>query len=59
VIEEVEDLVDQVIRLRDRLEPADVALVPSCDLEFLPWACAEKKVRRLGEAAAALREVLG
>ncbi len=57
-VEEVEELVGQVVRLRDRLEPADVALVPSCDLEFLPWECAEKKVRRLGEAAAALREAL-
>lgn len=58
LIEEVGDLVDWAVRLRDRLEPADVALVPSCDLEFLPWECAEKKVRRLGEAAAALRAVM-
>lgn len=58
LVEEVGELVDQVVRLRDRLKPADVALVPSCDMEFLPWECAEKKVRRLGEAAAALREVL-
>ncbi|MDR7420325.1 MAG: hypothetical protein QN178_15595 [Armatimonadota bacterium] len=55
LVEEVETLVDQARRLRERLEPADVALVPNCDLEFLPWECAVLKVRRLGEAAAALR----
>jgi 5-methyltetrahydropteroyltriglutamate--homocysteine methyltransferase len=55
LVEEVDGLVEQVHRVRDRLKPADVALVPNCDLEFLPWECAELKVRRLGEAAAALR----
>ena len=55
LIEEVRDLVDHAVAARDRLDAADVALVPNCDLELLPWECAELKVRRLGEAAAALR----
>jgi len=55
LVEDVAGLVEQVQRVRDRLTPADVALVPNCDLEFLPWERAELKVRRLGEAAAALR----
>jgi 5-methyltetrahydropteroyltriglutamate--homocysteine methyltransferase len=59
LIEDVGGLVDQARRVRDRLRPADIALVPNCDLEFLPWECAELKVRRLGEAAAVLRAAKG
>jgi 5-methyltetrahydropteroyltriglutamate--homocysteine methyltransferase len=58
LIEDVDTLVDEALRLRDRLGAADVALVPNCDLELLPWECAELKVRRLGEAAAALRAAM-
>ncbi len=55
LIEDVRDLVDHAVHARTRLGAADVALVPNCDLEFLPWECAALKVRRLGEAAVALR----
>ncbi len=55
LVEDVGALVEQVVRVRDRLGAADVALVPNCDLEFLPWDVAEAKTRRLGEAAAVLR----
>ncbi len=55
LIEDVRDLVDHAVQTRDRLGAADIAIVPNCDLEFLPWECAALKVRRLGEAAAALR----
>ncbi len=55
LIEEVRDIVGHAVAARDRLGAADVALVPNCDLEFLPWECAALKVRRLGEALAALR----
>lgn len=54
-VEDVNTLVDQARRLRDALGADDVAIVPNCDLELLPWECAEAKTRRLGEAAAALR----
>jgi 5-methyltetrahydropteroyltriglutamate--homocysteine methyltransferase len=55
LVEETDALVEQAARARDRLAPDDVALVPNCDLEFLPWDVAAAKTRRLGEAAAALR----
>jgi len=55
LVEDVEALVHQATHLRDRLGAADVALVPNCDMEFLPWDVAVAKTRRLGEAAAALR----
>lgn len=54
-VEDVNTLVDQARRLRDVLGADDVAIVPNCDLELLPWECAEAKTRRLGEAGAALR----
>ncbi|MDQ7858228.1 MAG: hypothetical protein QN174_13430 [Armatimonadota bacterium] len=55
LVEETGALVEQAMRARDRLAPDDVALVPNCDLEFLPWDVAAAKTRRLGEAAAVLR----
>ncbi len=55
LVEDTEVLVRQAVQLRDRLGAADVALVPNCDMEFLPWDVAVAKTRRLGEAAAALR----
>lgn len=55
LVEDVDTLVDQARRLRDALGADDVALVPNCDLELLPWECAEAKTRRLGEAATALK----
>lgn len=57
LVEDADALVAQAVQLRDRLGAADVALVPNCDLEFLPWDVAVAKTRRLGEAAAALRRV--
>jgi 5-methyltetrahydropteroyltriglutamate--homocysteine methyltransferase len=55
LLEDVDDLVEHVVQVRDRLGAADVALVPNCDLEFLSWDVAAAKVQRLGEAAAELR----
>lgn len=55
LVEDAALLVDQARRVRDRLGAADVALVPNCDLEFLPWDVAAAKTRRLGEAAEMLR----
>ncbi len=55
LVEDAVVLLDQVRRARDRLGAADVALVPNCDLEFLPWDVATAKTQRLGEAAQALR----
>ncbi len=55
LVEDVATLVEHARRLRDVLGADDVALVPNCDLELLPWECATAKTRCLGEAAAALR----
>lgn len=55
LLEDVGLLTDQAVRLWRALGADDVALVPNCDLEFLPWDVAVAKTRRLGEAAAALR----
>lgn len=55
LVEDVDALVEQAVRVRDHLGAADVALVPNCDLEFLPWDVAATKTRRLGEAAGVLR----
>lgn len=38
-------------RLAEAVRADDVAVVPSCDLEFLPWSVAMEKTRRLGETA--------
>lgn len=55
LLEDADTLVEQAVRVRDQLGAADVALVPNCDLEFLPWEVAAAKTRRLGEAASMLR----
>jgi 5-methyltetrahydropteroyltriglutamate--homocysteine methyltransferase len=55
LVEDADALVVQALQLRDRVGAADVALVPNCDMEFLPWDVAVAKTRRLGEAAATLR----
>jgi 5-methyltetrahydropteroyltriglutamate--homocysteine methyltransferase len=55
LIEDVDVLVDQARLAREWTGADDVALVPNCDLEFLPWDVAAAKTARLGEAAEALR----
>jgi len=55
LVESTKTLVDEALRVWDLTGAADVALVPSSALEFLPWDVAIAKTRRLGEAAAALR----
>jgi 5-methyltetrahydropteroyltriglutamate--homocysteine methyltransferase len=55
LVEDVDLLVGQAVQLWRAVDADDVALVPNCDLEFLPWDVAVAKTRRLGEAAAVLR----
>jgi 5-methyltetrahydropteroyltriglutamate--homocysteine methyltransferase len=54
-VEDASTLVDEALRVWHVTGAADVALVPSSALEFLPWDVAIVKTRRLGEAAATLR----
>jgi 5-methyltetrahydropteroyltriglutamate--homocysteine methyltransferase len=49
LLESPKELMTFVSRARESLEPADIHLTPNCDLDFLPEAVAEKKVRLLGE----------
>ena len=36
-------------KVRDSVEPRQLYVGPNCDLEFLPFSVAERKVRLLGE----------
>jgi 5-methyltetrahydropteroyltriglutamate--homocysteine methyltransferase len=54
-LEDPSELAAFVQRLRAR-RPAGLVLTPNGDLEHVPEAIAREKLRRLGAAAAALRE---
>jgi 5-methyltetrahydropteroyltriglutamate--homocysteine methyltransferase len=54
-LEEPDEIRRFVDALRER-RPADVALVPNGDLQFVPEAIARRKLSALGRAAATLRE---
>lgn len=56
LVEKPSDVAARAAELRDVLGPPEVILSPNADLEFLPLAVAEKKVRVLGEAKAKLAE---
>lgn len=49
LLEDAEETARTVRRVADRLGANGVGVVPSCDLEFLPWEVAVAKVRRLAE----------
>ncbi len=49
LLEDAAETARTVQRVADRLGAGSVAVVPSCDLEFLPWEVAVAKVRRLAE----------
>lgn len=51
LLESPEDLTKLVNRIRDELEPRDLYICPNCDLEYLPYSVAEKKVRVLSSVA--------
>ncbi len=49
LLEDPQEAAQTVRRVADRLHADQVAVVPSCDLEFLPYEVAVAKVRRLAE----------
>jgi 5-methyltetrahydropteroyltriglutamate--homocysteine methyltransferase len=55
LLESPEQLKMIISGVRDRLQPRDIYLTPNCDLEFLPYSVAEKKVRLLSKT----RRLLG
>jgi len=50
LLESPEDLSKLITRIRDELEPKDLFICPNCDLEYLPYPVAEKKVQVLSSA---------
>jgi 5-methyltetrahydropteroyltriglutamate--homocysteine methyltransferase len=51
LLESSEDSVRFVEKVREDLEPKNVSISPNCELAFLPYSIAEKKVRLLSEIA--------
>jgi len=49
LLEAPEHIIDLLTKVRDAVEPRQLYVGPNCDLEFLPYPVAEKKVRLLGE----------
>jgi methionine synthase II (cobalamin-independent) len=57
VLESVDNTVEVARHLADRVRPRNLYLSSNCELGYLPTVVAEKKVRRLGEAARKLKEL--
>ncbi len=49
LIEPAEQIVELMTKVRETVEPRKLYLGPNCDLEFLPYPVAEKKVHLLGD----------
>jgi 5-methyltetrahydropteroyltriglutamate--homocysteine methyltransferase len=47
LLESPEDLRKLIVKIRDELEPKDLFICPNCDLEYLPYRIAEKKMQVL------------
>ena len=56
LIEPVEQIVELLTKVRNAVEPHQLYVGPNCDLEFLPYPVAEKKVRLLGEVRRRLND---
>ncbi len=55
LLESAEETAATVSRVADRLGASEVSVLPSCDLEFLPYEVAVAKGRRLAEVKRLLR----
>jgi 5-methyltetrahydropteroyltriglutamate--homocysteine methyltransferase len=58
VVESIEDTVDAIRHIADTARPLDLYLSSTCELQYLPTAVAERKVRRLGEVAHQAKELV-
>ncbi len=56
LLESAEEIAEAAAKVEDVLGPPRLALCPNADLEFLPRAIAERKLRALGGGCRALRE---
>lgn len=57
-IEALDSTVELARRVADTVKPRNLYLTSNCDLSFLPTTVAEKKVRRLGESARRVKELV-
>jgi 5-methyltetrahydropteroyltriglutamate--homocysteine methyltransferase len=55
LLEDAAETAETVRRVADRLHAGSIAVVPNCELEFLPYEVAVAKVRRLGEVKRLVR----
>jgi 5-methyltetrahydropteroyltriglutamate--homocysteine methyltransferase len=58
ILESVDNTVDVARHLADTVRPRNLYLSSNCELAFLPTGVAERKVRRLGEAASKVKELV-
>ena len=56
LVEPATQIVELVTRVRDAVEPHRVYVGPNCDLEFLPYSVAERKVQLLGDVGRKLND---
>ena len=57
-VESAEGTAEFAVRAAEALQPPALFLSANCDLEFLPQEIARRKVLRLGETAAIVKERL-
>ena len=58
VVESVDVTVELVRHIADTVQPGDLYVSSNCELQYLPTAAAEQKVRRLGEVARKAKELV-
>ena len=58
MLESLDNTVEVARHLADTVRPRDLYLSSNCELAFLPTVVAERKVRRLGEAARRVKELV-
>ena len=49
LLESPEDLHGLVVKIRDELAPKDLFICPNCDLEYLPYSIAKRKIQVLAD----------
>ena len=58
ILESLDNTVEVARHLADSVRPRNLYLSSNCELAFLPTVVAERKVRRLGEAARKVKELV-
>jgi methionine synthase II (cobalamin-independent) len=58
LVESAESIIEIANHLADTVRPSALYLTSNCELAFLPTSVAERKVKRLGEAATKVKELV-